>query len=78
MINFYAMALHTPMMPDFRGGPAVFIKEVKTELMKVNWPTRSEVIKLTVIVLAVSAAIGIYIGGLDFIFTKITDLLIKR
>ncbi len=72
------MELPKPMMPDFKGSPVTFLREVKTEMTKVLWPTREEVIKLTIIVVAVSTAIGVYIGGLDFVFTKITDILIKR
>ena len=72
------MPIPTPMMPDFKGGPVIFIKEVRTELSKVIWPTKNEVMKLTIIVLAVSVGIGIYIGGLDYFFTKITDILVKR
>lgn len=66
------------MMPDFRGGPVIFLREVKSELGKVVWPTREEVVKLTIIVVAVSLAIGLYIGGLDLVFTKFTDLLVKK
>ena len=58
--------------------PVVFLKEVKSELLKVVWPTRRETIKLTIIVIAISLAIGLYIGGIDFILTKITDILLKR
>jgi preprotein translocase subunit SecE len=72
------MAIQAPMMPDFTGGPVVFLKEVKTELTKVVWPTRQEVIKLTIIVIAVSVAIGLYIGGLDALFTTLTNYLVKR
>jgi preprotein translocase subunit SecE len=69
--------LPKPMMPDFKGNPVSFLKEVGNELVKVAWPTRSEVIKLTMIVILVSLVIGIYVGGLDMIFTKMTDLLVK-
>lgn len=72
------MAIPTPMMPDFKGGPVVFLKEVKSELSRVVWPTRDDVVKLTVIVVVVSTAIGLYIGGLDLLFTKLTDILVKR
>ncbi len=58
--------------------PVVFLKEVKLELGKVTWPTREETIKLTIIVIAISIVLGLYIGGLDLIFTKVTDILIKR
>lgn len=68
----------TPMMPDFKGGPVIFLKEVKAELTKVIWPTRDEVVKLTIVVVVVSVVIGLYIGGLDLIFTKMTDLLVKK
>lgn len=63
--------------PDFRGSPVVFLKEVRAELNKVSWPTRDQVIKLTIVVVAVSFAIGIYVGGLDLIMTQLTDIILK-
>lgn len=58
--------------------PIVFLKEVRTEMEKVFWPSRREAIRLTLIVIAVSLVIGLYIGGLDFGFTKIMELLITN
>lgn len=55
-----------------------FISEVRMELSKVTWPTRDETIKLTLIVLAVSAIIGAYVGGLDFLYTKILSLVLTK
>lgn len=60
------------------GQVAGFFSEVKVELSKVTWPTRQEVIKLTVLVLIISAIVGLYLGVLDFIFTKLVELLISR
>ena len=51
-----------------------FLSEVKIELSKVTWPTRTVAIKLTLIVLAVSAIIGAYVGGLDYLFTRLLAL----
>ncbi|MBI2616603.1 preprotein translocase subunit SecE [Candidatus Gottesmanbacteria bacterium] len=65
-------------MPDFKGNPVVFLKEVRAELVKVIWPGRAEVIKLTIVVIMISLVFGLYIGGLDLLFTKLTDVLIKR
>jgi preprotein translocase subunit SecE len=67
-----------PMLPAITGTPISFLGEVKAELMRVTWPTRQEVIKLTVIVLVVSTALALYIGGLDAILTKVTDILIIK
>ncbi len=46
-----------------------FLKEVKVELKKVNWPTRKQTIKYTLIVIGVSLAVAVFLGGLDFLFT---------
>ena len=54
-----------------------FLKEVKVELKKVNWPTRKQTIKYTLIVIGVSLAVAVFLGGLDFLFTwLITNFLL--
>lgn len=58
--------------------PVQFIKEAQTELKKVVWPTKQEAIRLTLIVIAVSLIVGIFIGALDFIFTKLMAVFIRR
>ncbi|HSW88169.1 MAG TPA: preprotein translocase subunit SecE [Candidatus Saccharimonadales bacterium] len=57
--------------------PIGFLRETQDELKKVTWPTRAEVIRLTGVVIIVSLAVGVYIGGLDFIFTNILQKLAK-
>lgn len=54
-----------------------FLKDVRSELGKVVWPTRQQTIQLTVLVLVISIIIGAYIAGLDFIFTKSMDALLR-
>ncbi len=44
-----------------------FFKEVKTETKRVNWPTREETIRYTLIVVGVSLVVAAYLGGLDVI-----------
>lgn len=55
-----------------------FFSEVKLELAKVTWPTKDEVIRLTLVVIAISTIVGIYVGGVDYLFTKILELVIVR
>ncbi len=64
--------------PDFGKNPITFFKEVKTELSKVAWPKRNLVIKLTLVVIGVSVAVAIYLGGLDYVFAKGIELLLKK
>jgi preprotein translocase subunit SecE len=47
------------------------------EIKKVTWPSRAETIRLTLVVIAISIIIGIYIGVLDLGFAKILELLTK-
>jgi len=54
-----------------------FLKEVRVELKKVNWPTRNETIKLTLIVIIVTAGVAAFLGGLDFVFNQLIQTLIK-
>ena len=53
-----------------------FLKEVKLEIKKVNWPTREQTIRYTLIVLGISAAVAIFLGGWDFLFTTLLDKFI--
>ena len=53
-----------------------FLKEVRLEIKKINWPTRKETIKYTLIVVGVSAAVATFLGTLDYIFSSILNKLI--
>ena len=57
--------------------PVAFLKETISELKKVVWPTRQEVIRLTFVVIFTSLLVGLLLGGADFIFTKAIELIIK-
>jgi len=46
-----------------------YLKETRVEMKKVNWLTRNEVIKYTLIVIGLSFAVAMFLGGLDFLFT---------
>ena len=50
-----------------------YLVESWSELKKVAWPTRETVVRLTLLVIAVSIAIGIYIFVLDSIFNTLID-----
>ena len=51
---------------------------MRLELTKVTWPKREDVVKLTFIVLLVSAGVGFYVGGLDYLFTKLLEFIVSR
>lgn len=57
--------------------PLTFLKQVRSELVKVDWPTRQQTIRLTGLVIIASILVGVYIGGLDTIFTLLFKNLVK-
>ena len=57
--------------------PLAFVNESIAELKKVVWPTRQQIVKLTLVVLGVSVATGLLIGGMDYLFTNLFGLILK-
>ena len=63
-------------MPKQVVGPQ-FANGIIEELKKVTWPTRKETIRLTLVVIAISLIIGMYIGIIDILLTQGLSLLAK-
>lgn len=57
--------------------PVKFLRETYDELTQVVWPTKDEVIRLTGVVLTLSVLMALYIGGLDWVFAKLMELVLK-
>ncbi len=53
-----------------------FFRETIGELRKVSWPTRTEAINLTKIVLAVIVALSAVLGILDVLFSRFFALIL--
>jgi preprotein translocase subunit SecE len=48
-----------------------FLREARTELKKVKWPTRKELLASTAVVIALVLAISFFLGLIDFGLIKI-------
>lgn len=57
--------------------PIAFIRESVDELRKVVWPTKQEIIRLTIAVLIISLVVGLFLGGIDFLLTKTIDVVLR-
>ena len=51
-----------------RTSPRQFLREVRSELRKVAWPARKELISYSVVVLVSVTIVTLYITGLDYVF----------
>ena len=52
-----------------------YLRETRSEIRKVVWPTRQEAINLTIIVIVVTVAMSAILGLIDFIFARLFALL---
>ena len=54
-----------------------FLKEVRSELAKVTWPTKDELITSTSVVVFLSVAFAVFLGIFDMLFSRIATLMMK-
>ena len=55
-----------------------FLKEAKTELLKVNWPSKPQIINYTLIIIGISLVVAIFLGGLDYFFRYLLKTFIIK
>lgn len=55
-----------------------FFNEVREELAKVSWPTREQIIRYTILVIIVAVAVGVFLGGLDYLLTSLTSIILEN
>jgi len=55
-----------------------YLEEARLEFRHVNWPTRAEAIRLTSIVISISAGLAVFLGMFDYAFTQLLQYLVTR
>lgn len=50
-----------------------YVKETRQELNHVSWPTRSQAIIFTIVVVVLSLLVGAFLGLFDFLFALIIE-----
>ena len=53
-----------------RTGARQFLKEVRLEMKKVDWPTRTELITYSTVVLVTITFMTAFVFGVDYVFTR--------
>jgi len=55
--------------------PVQFTREAWSELKKVVWPTKKEVIRITFAVIVLSLLVAAFLGGIDYGLTELFKFL---
>jgi len=77
IIYFHLYIFSGTIYPQMKS-VVTFFSEVRSELSKVTWPKRKEVVRLTGVVILVSVIVGFYVGGFDYLFTTVLTKLIAK
>jgi preprotein translocase subunit SecE len=59
-----------------RTGARQFLREVRLELKKVDWPTRKELVTYTIVVLVTITVLTSFVFGVDYVFSKLVFSLL--
>ena len=54
-----------------------FVGETLSELRRVTWPSRQETVRLTIMVISVAGAIGLFLGIVDVGFGELMDRILQ-
>ncbi|MBD3379451.1 MAG: preprotein translocase subunit SecE [Candidatus Omnitrophica bacterium] len=54
-----------------------FVGQVKTEMKKVAWPSREELISSTIVVLVSTFLLAVFIGVCDLVLSRLVNALIR-
>lgn len=55
-----------------------FLSEVKSELFKVVWPTKSETIRYTLTVIIFSIVVSLILGAFDYMLLRLFEAAVNR
>jgi preprotein translocase subunit SecE len=62
---------------DFLRRAQEFVREVIAEFRKVTWPSRQELINSTVVVVAVTVVVALFLGSVDIVLAKIVEAILR-
>ena len=54
-----------------------FLGQVKSELKKVAWPSREELVSSTIVVLVSTILLAVFIGICDLVLSRVVNFLIS-
>ena len=62
---------------DFLRRAQEFVREVVAEFRKVAWPSRQELINSTVVVIAVTVVVALFLGAVDVVLARVVERILR-
>lgn len=74
---FLSAQCELPSGPDFANiayismGIANYFRDTAAEMRRVSWPTRTQAVVYTALVIVISIIVALFLSGFDFVFTNL-------
>lgn len=53
-----------------------YFRDTANELKQVSWPTQHQAMLYTVLVIAISTVVALYVGAFDFLFSQVIKFVV--
>lgn len=63
---------------NFFGGIGKRFRDIKSEMKKIVWPTKSQIVNNTIVVIVVALIAAAFIAGLDTVFGLMLKLIYRN
>ena len=54
-----------------------FVREVLAEFRKVTWPSRTDLVNSTVVVIVVTVVLAFFLGGVDIVLARVVERILR-
>jgi preprotein translocase SecE subunit len=54
-----------------------YLRDTAAEMKHVSWPTQTQTAVYTLLVIAVSAIVALFLGAFDYLFTQLLDIIVR-
>jgi len=54
-----------------------YVRDTAAEMKHVKWPTQTQAFAYTALVIGISAVVALFIGGVDYVFTQVLDIVVR-
>ncbi len=53
-----------------------YLRDTAAEMKHVTWPTQAQALTYTLLVIGVSTFVALFLGGFDYLFTQLLNIVI--
>jgi preprotein translocase subunit SecE len=53
-----------------------YIRDTKAEMKHVSWPTQTQTVVYSALVILISIIVALFLGAFDYVFTNLLDMVV--